>query len=428
VTDLVPGGLVPLSIDKPAVGGRMIARHHGRVLLVLGAIPGERVTARIERVAKGVVYAVIDHVEAPSPARRDPGFDLSCGGSLYAHIAYPPQLEIKARVAADAFARLGQIVLPEPIDVAGSPHEHGYRMRARLHVRDGRIGFFREGTHDLCSPRATRQLLPESCDVLDLVSDQLKAAGAGTVREVELSENVDGSGRVVHLESTSPLQEPLLDRLKQLEHVTGVTSGGPFGRGIEMVAGTPYVVDMIRCAKRTVSLRRHVLAFFQGNRFLLQGLATHVAGLVPEAGTVVDLYAGTGLFALVAAATRGARVVAVEGDRVAAADLAVNAAQLDGGTIEPVHQSVEAFTSRSRTAPDVLVVDPPRTGMSRDALDGAVRMRAPRIVYVSCDVATSARDARRLLTAGYALRQVRGFDLFPNTPHVELVSLFEFAG
>src|SRR5579862_9975429 len=130
------GDVLPLTIEKPAAGGWMIARAGRLVVLVSGAIPGERVRAVVERVGKGVAYAAVRDVEHPSPDRRNLGWDPLCGGCLYAHIAYPRQLELKSLVIADAFARIGRITLREPVVVAASP-ETGYRMRARVHVRDG---------------------------------------------------------------------------------------------------------------------------------------------------------------------------------------------------------------------------------------------------------------------------------------------------
>jgi 23S rRNA (uracil1939-C5)-methyltransferase len=149
------GQLVTLKIEKPAAGGRMIARLGGQVVLVSGAIPGERVSARIERIGKGVAYADTMSVEEPAADRREPFTDPLCGGCLYAHIAYPRQVAIKAHVIADAFVRIGRIPLQAPVPIAASPDE-GYRMRARLHARGGRIGFFREGSHELCDARGTR--------------------------------------------------------------------------------------------------------------------------------------------------------------------------------------------------------------------------------------------------------------------------------
>ena len=186
---ITPGQLVALTIDKPAAGGRMIARLDGQVILVAGAIPGERVQARVERVMRGVAYAETATIDERSPDRREPFVDPLCGGSLYSYIAYPRQLAIKAQVIADAFKRIGRLELPAPVPVAASPEE-GYRMRARLHARGHRLGFFREGTHEICDARPTRQLLPATCDVLDRLSAAMRSVGDDDIREIELTENL----------------------------------------------------------------------------------------------------------------------------------------------------------------------------------------------------------------------------------------------
>ena len=291
-------------------------------------------------------------------------------------------------------------------------------MRARLHVRGGRFGFFREGTHEICDARATRQLLPATCDVLERVAAGLESLGSVDVREVELSENVDASERVVHCEAAAGADAGALQTLAAIDGLTAA----------------PYVTDRLALGEHPpIALRRHVFAFFQGNRYLLRDLAAHVAGLVAPGGVAVDLYAGAGLFSIAAAVIRGARVTAVEGDRFAAADLVANVAAADV-PVSPVHQSVEAFVSAFKAergvhraagqAVDTIIVDPPRTGLSREATEGVLALRAPRLVYVSCDIATLARDARRLVDAGYALNRLDAFDLFPNTPHVETVAVF----
>ena len=239
-----------------------------------------------------------------------------------------------------------------------------------------------------------------------------------------MTENLDASHRVVHLDfaADTPRPEPRqLERLAAIDGLTGLSS--PWGS-----FGDPHVTDTIRIGDHPgVPLRRHVLAFFQGNRYLLHQLVAHVVGKIPRDADAIDFYAGVGLFAVTAAATRGVHVTAVEGDRTAASDLAINAAATD--RIVAVHQSVEEFVaSRARAASSnrlTVIVDPPRTGMSRAALDGVCRCAAQRLVYVSCDVATLARDARRIVDSGYQLIEVDAFDLFPNTPHVETVAVFE---
>jgi len=421
------GQTLSLTIEKPAAGGRMIARADGQVVLVSGAIPGEQVVARIERTGRGVAYAEVVSVEQPSPDRRPVDTDPLCGGCLYSHVTYTRQLDIKALVIEDGLSRIGHIQLPARVAVSGSSEE-GYRMRARLHVRNGQFGFFREGTHDLCDARGTRQLRADTCDTLDRLAAGLRSLGMAGVRELAVSENVDASQRVVHLETHSPLSPRMLTGLGMSEGLTGLTVSGLHGRGLRaaVVSGDPYVVDTLAVSGRTVSLRRHVLAFFQGNRFLLPSLVSYVTDHVAEGDRVVDLYAGTGLFSLAAGVVHGAQVLAVEGDRAGAADLTANA-ESAGGHVKAVHEPVETFVARQHNPPAVLIVDPPRTGMSNEALQGAVGLKAPTVVYVSCDVATLARDARRWLDAGYLLERVAGFDMFPNTPHVETVATFRKA-
>ena len=409
-------GTLELRIEKPAAGGRMVARADGQVILVAGAIPGERVVARIQRVSKGVAFAETIEVVEPSPDRREPFVDPLCGGSLYSHIAYRRQLAIKAEVIADAFTRIGRLELPGAVPVAGSP-EDGYRMRARLHARGHRLGFFREGTHEICDARATRQLLPATCDVLDRLSAAMRSVGDDDIREIELTENVDATERVVHLETTRPIDARLVDKLTSID---GLTPG-------------PYVTDTLRVGDSVLTLRRHVLAFFQGNRYLLADLVAHVVERVPIGGSLADLYAGVGLFAVAAAVTRGAGVFAVESDRHAADDLHANLTSagvkmmMMRGPVEGLAAGTIRALGRRFSGPlaETGIVDPPRTGMSRDAMDAVLGLKALRLIYVSCDVATLARDARRIVDAGYSIARADAFDLFPNTPHVETVVVFE---
>ncbi len=174
-------------------------------------------------------------------------------------------------------------------------------------------------------------------------------------------------------------------------------------------------------------LRRHAESFFQGNRFLLPQLVTAVADLVPDGGEVLDLYAGVGLFSVVLACMGRLELTAVEGDHASAADLRENARLYDP-RVKAIVGSVEEFLAKRSAAVATAIVDPPRTGMTADALSSLTRLSPERIVYVSCDPPTLARDARRLLDAGYRLASLRAFDFFPNTPHVESLAFFTRPG
>jgi 23S rRNA (uracil1939-C5)-methyltransferase len=430
-----PGSVIDLSIEKPAAGGRMIARHEGLVVLVHAAIPGERVRAAVERIGQGVAYAsTIDVLEA-SPDRRTGIRDWACGGNVYAHIAYPRQLELKAQVIADALSRIGKLTLDALVPVASAPEE-GYRMRARFHVRGRRLGYFREGTHGLCDPASTKQLLPETCQLVDALSAELGDGRLDGVTEIELGENVPATERALHVELGSPHVPPGLSGLASLPSIVGVSASfGAAGRGAAApvrrtvtVGGTACVLDVLALGgptgtKTEVRLQHHVTAFFQANRYLLARLAGRVVSLVP-AGPVVDLYAGVGLFSASLAAAGSMPVVAVEGDRAGAADLRANASPF-GPALEPVEMAVETYLASHPVGPETtIIVDPPRTGMSRDASAAIAAQQARTLIYISCDVATFARDARKLIDAGYRLSRLEAFDLFPNTAHVEAVAVF----
>ncbi len=192
-------GPIELTIERPVAGGRMLARADGRVVLVAGAIPGETVRARIERVERGVAFARVEAVLTPSPDRREPFFDAACGGGVYAHVDPARQVALKREVILDGLRRGAGITWEQPLAVAASP-ERGYRLRARLHVRDGRIGFFKEGTHVLCDAAPSAQLDAATLDVAHRLVDGLGAVfGASSAESLEVSENLDGSERAVHL-------------------------------------------------------------------------------------------------------------------------------------------------------------------------------------------------------------------------------------
>jgi 23S rRNA (uracil1939-C5)-methyltransferase len=241
-------------------------------------------------------------------------------------------------------------------------------------------------------------------------------------------ENLDASERALHVgvPAGAPWRRDVV-RLATVPGVTGVSVDVPYGRTPHVLHGSPYVADswdaLIPGAPvRPGGLRRHAASFFQGNRFLLKDLVERVVALAGD-GPFVDLYAGVGLFGCALAASGRTDITAVEGDRTSGADLRANAA-LFGDAVHVRTESVEQFVSGSADPPGTLIVDPPRTGMSRDALQGAIKLNAETVVYVSCDVATVARDARRLVDAAYRVESVEGFDLFPNTAHVEAVVKF----
>jgi 23S rRNA (uracil1939-C5)-methyltransferase len=402
----------------------MIARSDGQVILVSGAVPGERVIARVERTERRLAFASVVDVSEPSIDRRSGLADPACGGCVYSHIVYSRQLTLKAEIVVDAFLRLGRVTVDGPIDVAPSP-ERGYRMRSRFHVEGARFGFYREGTHTLCDASATGQVGESALRAVASVVERLSEAGA-RASAIELTESVDAGQRAVSvtLDGNRAAAEAALARIATSDGLRGCAVRTADGARVE--SGDPYVVDSFDAltgGRATHGeLRRHAESFFQANRFLVPDLVAAVLDSV-IAGPVLDLYAGVGLFSIALARAGLQEITAVEGDRMSGLDLQYNArsaASAVGVVQDSVERFLHALTSRAGT----IVVDPPRTGISAEAMTSLVRMGAPRIVYVSCDPATMARDARRLLDGGYRLESLRAFDLFPNTPHVECVGVF----
>ena len=304
---------VPLAVERPVAGGDMLARHDGRVVFVRGVIPGERVLAKITRQVKGVSWAEVVEVLEPSPDRREPSHDPSCGGGYYAHITPARQRALKAEIIADAFRRIGKHPLSAPVAVAPSPEE-GYRLRARLHVRGRRAGFFREGTHTLCDAAPSGQLRAETLEAvarlvasLGAHADHCDARHRRRRRRGPQPRRSPGAGAGHAARWSRGMRSPAL----LASGVTGVTTSA--GRQRLVLAGTPTVtdsaVDLFGGASPigdTPVWTRHATSFFQGNRFLMGALVTRVLDATSHARTIGDLYSGVGLFA-VALAARGSR-------------------------------------------------------------------------------------------------------------------------
>ena len=394
----------------------MLARHDGQIVFVAGAIPGERVRVRIDRVSKQLAFGSAVDVLVPSPDRRAIDMDWACGGSFYAHIAYDRQLRLKSEVIADAFARIAKLPLAVPVPAKCS-QEHGYRMRARLHVRNGVYGFFREGTHDLCDAAATRQLLPGTMEALRRVQTTFAATH---ITSCELSENADASERAVLLElaPSAPVPQPV----DPIEGVSGLLFVDHQHGHLSVAYGSPYVRDRIATSMGPVDLTHHVQSFFQGNRHVLPQLVTRVLAQIPE-GTVTDLYAGVGLFAVALAGERRNAIIAVEGDRASARDLESNAAphsgqrsraaslggKLPAAPRRPAHRYPAARSTqdwdldRGDVGDHWLETEPSGVPFMRSRHSGA----------------------RRETTVGGRLpsESIEAFDLFPNTAHVETLAV-----
>jgi 23S rRNA (uracil1939-C5)-methyltransferase len=272
---------------------------------------------------------------------------------------------------------------------------------------------------------ATGQLLPSTNAWIADAEAVLRREQLSDLVAMEIAENIAGDERACHLELRRGADAGRYVDLS--DGLVGLSASLVDDPRTVVVAGSPIIRDELRLGGDgravTLRLRRHVRAFFQGNRFLIGRLVSEVIAHVP-AEPVVDLYAGGGLLGLALAASGVSHVTLVEGDPVSGADLESNAAAF-ADRVQVVRRSVESYLKAGGAQATTVLLDPPRTGVSKDALTGVIRRRPNGIVYVSCDVPTLARDARSFIDNGYRLESVAALDLFPNTAHVETVAVFK---
>ena len=378
-----------LRVESLAAGGDGVAHDpQGRVLFVPLTVPGDlvrvRVLVRRKRFARGEVLEVLE----PGPARTQPRCSVftTCGGCAWQHVDYPEQVAAKARIVADALERIGRFGRVR-VPITASPSPWGYRNRARLVQEGGGLGYRMRRSHAVCVVRECPVLEPKLSDAL---KREVPASAGEEGREWEMVSGSHGPARV------RPVEETL----------------APGVDAVVMEAGD----DRLRISHGV---------FAQGNAGLLAALAAAVvreAKAGEETTSAVELYAGAGLFTL-GLARHFDCVWAVESHPGAVSDLRFNLERAGASNVDVRPGPVERVLPQlSVHAPDTLVLDPPRAGVSQEALELIQALRARRIVYLSCDAATLARDLGRLRDGGYRLGHVEAFDLFPHTPHVEVLT------
>lgn len=385
------GETLEVTIESLAAGGEGVGRDaSGRVVFVPFAAPGDRLLVRVvdahERFARAEIEAILES----GPARVDPPCTVfgDCGGCAWQHVGYPAQLDAKRAILADALGRIGGIDAGV-IEMVASPQPYAYRGRARLLAQDGQVGFRRRRSHEPC-PIAHCPLLAPPLDAALAALAAVAARGELADGEWELALGSDGAVRTTAL-AAPQRGEPIALAV--------------LGERIEISPG----------------------AFAQANALLLGVLAQHVVEAAGTGEEALELFAGAGFFTL-ALARRFARLAAVESDPRAVADLARNlrAASLRHvRVVEAKSEVVLANAAAQRVKPEVIVLDPPRGGIGPRAGRDLARIQARRVVHVSCDPATLARDLRELVQRGFALTRLTGFDLFPQTPHVEAVAVLD---
>jgi 23S rRNA (uracil1939-C5)-methyltransferase len=440
-----PGDELELSIDRLAYGGAGVARHDGYVVFVRDAVPGDRVRARITRSKRS--FAEADSVELIEPSRDRVEPLAPHPGAPWQVLPYERQLAEKELQVREALERLGGFERPpvEPI----VPAEHLFRYRNKLEYSFGEsgedelvLGFHRRGRFDVIDDVSEDLLASERVDALreavkawcrrEGLSAYDRSEQAGLLRNLVVREGrrtgqlqarlvtSPGAFRIAELAADVPADSFLWTR-------TGATAETTHQGETEVVKGVNAIEEELLGLRFRISPD----AFFQTNTEMAERVYREAAGLAGLTGRerVLDLFCGIGTIALLLALDAG-EVFGVEIVERAVAD-AIENARLNG------IDNARFYAGDVRTAmrplleqagrPDVVVIDPPRAGLSQKVVRRVLEAGARRIVYVSCNPTTLAPNARQMADAGYRLRVVRPIDMFPQTPHIECVALAERA-
>lgn len=433
-----------VTIEGYGEGGMGVARIDGRVVFVHGALRGEKCRVLILKTLKSVAFAKVLEVLEPSSERITPDcpYFPRCGGCTYRHIRYEEELQLKRQRVQDNLSRIGgsDVTVEE---ILGARDTLRYRNKAQYPVsKDGAVGFYRVRTHEVIECEHCLLVKPEADAAAEALREYMQSCrvagydektGRGLVRHLYIRSNAAGESLVCVLVNGDKL--PKEDRLVTLlrdacPKCAGIVLGTNTKKGNVILGdryrtlwGSDRLEDML-CGK---TFRLSVPSFYQVNRVQAERLyakAIEFAGLTGRE-TVLDLYCGAGTITLAlsdhAKKVLGAEIVpeAIDDARENAARNGVKNAEFFCGDASDVAKKL----ARENLRPDVITVDPPRKGLAADVVESIAEMQPGRVVYVSCDSATMARDVKRLADLGYTAQRACAVDMFPRADHVETVVL-----
>jgi 23S rRNA (uracil1939-C5)-methyltransferase len=413
-----------ITIEKLIYGGEGLAHHDGSTVFVPFVLPAERVSATAVEQKKKFVRARLERLIEPSPERaapRCPHFGV-CGGCDYQHIPYDAQLKYKTEILRETLRRIGRIEWPGEIATHGSS-PWSYRNRAQWKIRpmessgtEGKlgIGYFRANSTALCDAEDCAILSPLLLKTLLALRRALaEEALPHQLREIEAFAGASDS-KLLLTATFAGFQAHAAELARAIRGILPETASLLFHDPSHdrMELDGPGYIEYEAAAS---TYRVGHFSFFQVNRFLCDDLARHVTE--SENGSrALDLFAGVGLFS-VPLAKHFEHVVAVESNPAAARDLEANSR----GRIEVRSADVETFLEKHKGKPDLVVLDPPRAGMTPVAIKQLLRLSPERITYVSCEPPMLARDLAAFVQGGYEISGIHLFDLFPQTFHMETV-------
>ena len=443
---LKEGEIYPAVIEGYASGGEGVARIGGMAVFVKGALRGEQAEVRIEHIGHSAAWGRVERLIKPSPARTEPDCPWYgiCGGCQFRHMAYGEELEAKRQRVEDALRRIGGADLAVPV-IHGAGNTLRYRNKVQFPVAQGAIGYYKGRTHQVVDiPDCLLQ--PEPVTACRAAAKEWmehfrvpaydERTGKGLVRHLFLRTNRAGETLCcIAANGTGlPHSEALVDGLRSAAPGLAGVVLSVNTRKTNVILGQEFFTlwgrDWLEEELCGHVFRLSVPSFFQVNRAQTEVLyrrALDFAGLSGNE-TVVELYCGIGTISLTLA-ERAGQVIGVEVVPQAVEDAKENARRngLEHKTRFECGDAAElaARLEGEGIRPDVVAVDPPRKGLAPEVVDAIAKMAPGRVVYISCDPATLARDVKRFGALGYAPVRAEAVDLFPRTAHVETVVLLQ---
>jgi 23S rRNA (uracil1939-C5)-methyltransferase len=417
-------------IESVAYKGYGVARFDGKVVFVPYTLTGDEAWIEIMEEKKRYSTARLVQVLKPSPGRVTPPCPYfgTCGGCQWQHIDYSIQVEQKKEILGETLKRLGGMKEIPSISVVPSPKPYDYRIRVQLKVKGKAMGYYQERSHRIVDIERCHISHPLVNQIIQNLRDQLDALSR--MKEVEINVSPQ-EGRSVLLfqphsydQGAEPFTKELLRSQPMLKGIAITQKDG------HHLIGDPILNFTLSLShereKRELNLRISLGSFSQVNPEQNQRLVQTVLHFseVDQEDRVFDLYAGVGNLTLWLA-MEGREVLGIEENRMAFQDAQFNAERNGIKNCHFIHGKVEdVFLDGKREPPDLIVLDPPRTGC-KTILDQIVRLKPKKIIYVSCEPTTFARDLRLFSERGYSLQRLSLIDMFPQTYHMEVVGLLK---
>jgi len=426
-------GEITITIDSLSYGGRGVGRRQdGKVVFVPMALPGEQVRVRVEKEHGSYCIAGAPAVLRTSPHRVEPecGRFSHCGGCDWQHLAYPEQVRWKSVILRDEITKTGYLKIPEQFQAVPSEMGYGYRGHATFQCSyepDFSLGFFRKGTNRIIDIDSCPVLKPRVREIASGVRDILRKNPIPGLYSIEIHSPQDESilqarcRRNVHRNAAG-----IMERIYRELDISGLSFVVSGVRRSDHVFGQRFCRYSLNVHGRKIHLSCSFGDFIQANMQLNTALVEHVVDLAGGAVKVLDLYGGSGNFSI-PLSLAASEVVSIERSSKLASLGNISAKKNRVGNVKFLAMdALKAVTSIRDEAVgfDTVVLDPPREG-AKEVVQIIPDLQPSRIIYISCNPSTLARDLATLCRTGFVLKQLMMFDMFPQTFHIESVAYLE---